>query len=208
MGEAGLVERVAHRADPAVHHVGGGDDVAAGSRLHHRLAAQDRHGLVVLDIAGADDAVMAVRGERVERHVAQHAEAGQRLLQRRDRPTDEVVGVERLAAFRILKRGRHHRENRDRRDAELGRLAGGIDQRRDRQAEDAGHRGDRRLMALVMDKNRPDQIAGGQHILGDQLARPGVAAVAPQPQARVGGERRQERGHGITRFIGGGERRN
>ncbi len=74
------------------------------SRLHHRLAAQDRHGLVVLDIAGADDAVMAVRGERVERHVAQHAEIGQRLLQRRDRPADEVVGVERLAAFRILKR--------------------------------------------------------------------------------------------------------
>ena len=104
-GEPGFVERLAHRADAPVHHVGGGDDVAAGLGLHHRLAAQDRHGLVILDIAVADHPVMAVRGERVERHVAQHAEIGQRFFQRGDRAADEIAGVERLAAFCILERG-------------------------------------------------------------------------------------------------------
>ena len=63
-------------ADPPVHHVRRGDDVAAGLGLHHRLAAQERHGLVILDIAGADHPVMAVRSERVERHVAQDAKIG------------------------------------------------------------------------------------------------------------------------------------
>ena len=102
---------------------------------------------------------MAVRGERVERHVAQHAEIGQRFLQRGHRAADQIAGVERLAAFFILERGGHRREHRDRRNAERGGLAGGVDQCRDRQAKDAGHRGDRLLTALVMDEDRPDQIA-------------------------------------------------
>ena len=48
--EAGLVERVADRADPAVHHVRRRDDVAAGLGLHQGLAHQDRDGLVVVDM--------------------------------------------------------------------------------------------------------------------------------------------------------------
>ena len=91
---------LAHRTDPPVHHVRGRDDVAAGAGLDDRLPLQDLDGLVILDIAVADDPVMAVRGERVERHIAQHAELGQRLLQRRDRAADEIAGVDRVAAFR------------------------------------------------------------------------------------------------------------
>ena len=195
MGEAGLVERVAHRADPSVHHVGGGNDVAAGFGLEDRLAAQERHGLVVLDIAGSDHPVMAMRGERVERHVAQHAKSGQGLFQSRDRTADQIAGVERLAAFFILERGGHRREHRNRRNAESSGFSGGVDKGRDRQAKDTGHRRDRRLMAFVMDKDRPNQIARCQYTLGDELARPSIAAVAPQPEARVGGERRQKLGH-------------
>ena len=198
MVEPGLVECQAHRADPPVHHVGRGDDVAAGFGLDHRLAAQERHGLVVRDIALADHAVMAVRCKRVERHVAQHAEVRQRLFQRRDRAADEIAGVQGFAALVVLQRRRHRREDRDGRDAERRRLAGGIDQRRDRQPEDTGHRGNRRLPSLVMDKDRPDQVASGQHMLGDELARPGVAPVASEPQARIRGERRQKFGHGTA----------
>ena len=205
MGEAGFVERGAHRTDPPVHHVGRGDDVAAGLGLHHRLPLQDRHGLVIVDIAVADHAVMAVRGERVERHVAQHADLGHRVLQRGDRAADEIVGVHRLAALFVLQRRRHRREHRDRRDAERGRLASGVDQGRDRQAKNAGHRGDRLLAAVVVDKDRPDQIARGQHVLGDELARPRVAPVAAQPEARIGGERRQKLGHGKTPGKSGSE---
>ena len=166
--------------------------------LDHRLLLQDLDSFVILDIAVANDPVMTVRGERVERHVAKDAELGQCLFQRRDGAADEIAGIDRVAAFRILEGGRHRREDGDRRNAELGRLSGSIDERRDRQAEDVGHRRDRRPVALVMDKDRPDQVAGGQHRLGDQLARPGIAAVAPQTRLRIRGERRQERGHGIT----------
>jgi hypothetical protein len=57
-------------------------------------------------------------------------------------------------------------------------------------------------MAFIMDKDRPDQIACGQYAFGDELARPRIAAVAPQTRLRVRGERRQECGHG---FISGDE---
>ena len=157
---------------------------------------QDCDGLVVGDIAVADHAVMAVRGERVERHVAQDADFGHRLLQRGDGAADEIAGVERLAAFGVLQRRRHRRKHRDRRDAECRGLARGVDQGRDRQPKRARHRRDRLLAPLVMHKDRPDQIARGQHVLGDEPARPRVAPVAAQPEARIGGERRQKLGHG------------
>ena len=102
MREAGLVEGVPDGTHPPVHHIGGGDDVAAGARLNHRLLPKDLDGLVVLDIAVANDPVMPVRGERVERHIAQHAQLGQRLLQGRNRAADQIAGVERVAALRIL----------------------------------------------------------------------------------------------------------
>ena len=47
--EAGLVERLADRADPPVHHVGRRDHVAAGLGLDQRLPGQHREGLVVDD---------------------------------------------------------------------------------------------------------------------------------------------------------------
>ena len=203
----GFVERMAHRADPAVHHVGRRDDVAARSGLDDRLVLQDLDCFVILDIAVADDPVMPVRGERVERHIAQHAEFRQGLFHSRDRAANEIAWVHRVAAFRIFEGVRHRREYGDRRYAELGRLSGSVDQRRDRQAEDVRHRRDRRPVALVMDKDRPDQVARGQHGLGDELARPGIAAVAPQTRLRIRGERRQERGHGITPEIESGEGR-
>src|ERR1700730_4237193 len=53
-------------------------------------------------------------------------------------------------------------------------------------------------MPLVMDKDRPDQVARRQHRLGDELARPRIATVAPQARLRIGGERREERSHWIT----------
>jgi hypothetical protein len=53
-------------------------------------------------------------------------------------------------------------------------------------------------MPFIVDKHRPNQVAGGQHAFGDELARPRIAAVAPQARLWIGGERRQKRSHGIT----------
>src|SRR5665213_3261333 len=56
----------------------------------------------------------------------------------------------------------------------------------------ARHRIDRRALTLVMDKNRPDQIAGRQRVLGNELTRPRLAAVAPEARSRIGRQRRQK----------------
>ena len=78
--ESGVIERRADRADAAVHHVGRRDDVAAGFRLHQRLLDQHRDGLVVEDHAVAHQAVMAVAGVGIERHVAEDADLRHFLL--------------------------------------------------------------------------------------------------------------------------------
>ncbi len=91
----------ADRADPAVHHVGGRDDVAAGLGLHQRLLHQHGDGLVVEDRAVAHQAVVAVAGVGIERHVAQHADLRHRFLDGADRLADQIVGIERLAAVLV-----------------------------------------------------------------------------------------------------------
>ena len=76
--EAFGVERLADRADPPVHHVGGRDHVGPGARLVERLAHQRRDRLVVEDANLAlvlmHQAVMAVAGIGVERDVGDEAE--------------------------------------------------------------------------------------------------------------------------------------
>ena len=59
---------------------------------------QHGDGLVVEDGAVAHQAVVAVAGVGIERHVAQHADLRHRLLDGADRLADQIVGVERLAA--------------------------------------------------------------------------------------------------------------
>ena len=77
---AGSVERPADGADAAVHHVGRRDDVGAGIGLHDGGARDLRHRLVVDDLAVAQDAVMAVAGEGIERHVGDDADIRHGLL--------------------------------------------------------------------------------------------------------------------------------
>jgi hypothetical protein len=63
-------------ADPSVHHVAGRHDVHAGLRLGQRLLDQHFHGFVVQDVAGVvQQAVLAVAGEGVQRHIGHHAQA-------------------------------------------------------------------------------------------------------------------------------------
>ena len=67
--------------------------------LHQRLLRQHRDRLVVEDVAAVvEQAVLAVAGERVERHVGQHAQLGEALLQLAHGARHQAVGVERLAA--------------------------------------------------------------------------------------------------------------
>jgi hypothetical protein len=60
----------------------------------------DQHSdrLVVEDDPVAQEPVMAVAGEGVERHVAEDTDVRDFLLDRADGAADEVVGIKRLAA--------------------------------------------------------------------------------------------------------------
>ena len=78
--------RAARTGRAAVHHVGGGEDVAAGLGLHKRLTAQDRDRLVVEHVAVADQPVLAVAGVGVERDVAQMPRSGGGVLHLLHRP--------------------------------------------------------------------------------------------------------------------------
>ena len=82
-----LLQRLTDRGDAPVHHVAGRDDVDAGLGLHQRLLHQHRHGFVVHDVAGfarvrVQQPVLAVAGERVQRHVGHHTEFREAVLQR------------------------------------------------------------------------------------------------------------------------------
>src|SRR6516162_7885130 len=52
------------------------------------------------------------------------------------------------------------------------RWAGTVDECRNRQSKDPGHRRDRFLAAFLVHKDWPDQVPRGQHAFGDELARP------------------------------------
>ena len=102
---------------------------------------QHRHGLVVEDDAVAQQAVMAVAGVGIERHVAEHADLRHLLLDGADGAADQVVGVERLAAGLVAQFRVGVGEQRDAGDGELGRALGLAHRLVDRQPLDAGHRG-------------------------------------------------------------------
>ena len=70
------------RPDAAVHHVAGGHNVHARLRLCECLLHQHLHGGVVEDVVvffrvGVQQAILAVAGEGVQRHVGHHAQFGE-----------------------------------------------------------------------------------------------------------------------------------
>ena len=183
---AGRVEGIAQPGDAAVHHVRGCYHIDAGLRFAQRLAAEHFDGLVVQDPLAGKKPVMAMGRIGIERDVADDAEAGQGLLHGPDGAVAEIVRPAGFGAVLALQRRRHHREDRDRRHAELGRLARGIDQRLDGEALDTGHAGQRLARrATFLNEDRPDEVRRVQAVLGHQTADPVMAAIAPEAQARI-----------------------
>ena len=75
------------------------------SACDQRLPHQHGDGLVVEDDAVAQQAVMAVAGVGIERHVAEDADLRHFLLDRADGAADQIVRVERLAAVLVAQAG-------------------------------------------------------------------------------------------------------
>ena len=195
-GVALLVELVADRADPAVHHVAGRDHVGAGLGVGDRGLGEQLDRDVVVDLAVADEAAVAVRGVLAEADVGDHGQVRVGLLQRPDGHLDDALVVVGARARLVLVGG--DAEEQDRADAgggDLGRLG---DQLGDREALDAGHRVDVLADALAGDdEQRLDQVRGRQVGLADQVAQ---RLGAPQAAQACGGER-----HSTAEFRGGRE---
>ncbi len=184
-GVALLVELVADRADPAVHHVARRDRVGAGLGVGDRRFRQQLDRQVVVDLAVADEAAVAVRGVLAEADVGDHGQVGVGLLQRPDRHLHDALVVVGAGAGLVLA-GRDAEEE-DRADSGGGDVGGLGDQLGDREALDAGHRLDLLADALAGDdEGGLDQVRRGQLGLADEAAQGLVAAQAAQAG---GGER-------------------
>jgi len=159
---------------------------APASVWDDRLLDQGLERLVVLDIAIAHNAVMAVAVERVERHVGEHADVGHCLLHCGGGPADEIAGIVGLASVRRLRPGIGLGEDGDGRNAEIARLLGSLDEQIDCQSIDTRHGLYWRALVLaLLHEHRPNQVVDRELVLGDQTARPVLAAVAAQPRGRV-----------------------
>jgi hypothetical protein len=180
-----------NRSDPAVHHVARRHDVHAGLGLHQRLATQHVHRLVVEDVAGVvEQAVLAVAGEGIERHVGEQRQLGEALLQLAHRGGHQALGVERLAAVGRLAGAVDHREQRHHRHAQLQALLGHREQAIDAAALHAGHAGHVLHLTLARQhEDGVDQVFGGQARLAHERADGGVAAQPARAARRVRGQR-------------------
>ena len=214
---ARLVERGADGGDTAVHHVGRRDDIAAGVCLAHGLAAERLNCLVIHDLAIAQDAVMAVVGERVERDIADDAEVRAGILDRAHGPADEVVRVAGQGAVIVLQRRVNRRKDGNGRNAKAHRFPRLLGQPVDAVTRDAGHgrHGLGPVFALD-DEQRPDQVVDRQPVLGQHAARERLHPVAAHACGRVltsAHLRSKSQGRGIARPHSGhiasiGTRRN
>ena len=156
----------------------------------------------------SQQAVMAVAGIGIERHVGEDADIGHGLLDGAAGPADQVFGVERLAADCVPQARIGVGKQRHRRDAQLRGALGLADDLVDAEALDARHRGDgiARVVA-VDDEERPDEVVDGQHVLAHEAAGPVGLAVAAGPvgqvQARTRGARRRRRPAGRATRVAG-----
>ena len=174
-------QRLADRADTAVHHVAGGDDVGAGACVRERLLHERLDGLVVDDVAAVvDQPVLAVRGVGIERDVGDHAQLRETLLERTHGALHQAFVIPGGDAIERLGLRRGHREQGECGDAQLAGLFGDLQQFVDRQAFDAGHRAHRRAAGQFMDEDRVDEIVRGQHVFAHEAARELAAAHAAE----------------------------
>ena len=185
------VERAANGADAPIHHVGGGDDVAARARLVQRLADENLDGFVVDDLVADHQAVLPVAGVGVERNVGHHPDFGDFGDDGAHGTADEIVLVQGLAAGLVAKARVSVGKQGKRGNAQIARLHGGAHRLVNGQALNARHGADRLALALSLDdEDRPDQIVGRDHVFAHEAAGPLGAAQAPgamgEVQARCG----------------------
>jgi len=129
-----VLQRLADRADAAVHHVAGREDVGAGRGMGQRLPHQRLDGGVIEDVAvRIDQPVLAVGGVGVQGLVGHHSQLGEARFQRADRTRHDPVLVPGDAAVGGLGRRVRHAEQVQHRHPQFQRLLAHPQQLVDRQ---------------------------------------------------------------------------
>ena len=126
-----------------------------------------------------DQAVLAVAGVGIERHIGDHAEIRKARLERLHNPRHQAIGIEGLGGIEGFLAILDHREERQRRHAKRHRLLGDAQQIVEGDATDAGHRrhGLDDLLALEHE-HRIDQVVRRQAMLAHQTAGKIIATHA------------------------------
>ena len=117
---AGDIECLADRLHASVHHVGRGHEIGAGLGGEERHLHERFNGTVIVHVGagGVQDAVVSMRGVRVEGDIGENHRAGRLGLHFADGPEGEVRGVECFGAFGGLAARVDFREERYAMDTE------------------------------------------------------------------------------------------
>jgi len=167
--------------DPAVHHVGRGDEVGPRFTQNSRLFTKKANGGVVIDVATffIEDAVVAVGGVGIESHIGKDREIGEFFFEGAKSAGNEAFGIQ--AGFAVLgAEGRFDAgEDGDTADAALGESGRMAKEGGNGVTKMAGEAGDRGGCAgAVLDEKRGDEMGSGDGGLGKQSPDAGGAAKA------------------------------
>ena len=206
-GVAGGIESFADGFDASVHHVGRGDEIGAG------LGGEDRHlherfdGAIVVHVrsGGVQDAVMSVRGVRIEGDVREDHRPRRLRLHLADRAVSEIRRVEGFGAFGGLAGRVDLREEGHAVDAqgeEFGALGAELGER---YAADARQGADGLGDVAFGDEERLDQVAGFDDRLAEHGADTSRSAEAAEAYGLVEGGRHRRVEIAVRTGKGNGE---
>ena len=126
-------------------------------------AAQDRDRLIVVHASvGGEHAIVAVAREGIQGDVGYDHQFGQLLLNSPHGPVEQIVILEAMRAPRVLQSGLDRRKNCDRENPSGKNFFTFVNKRVDGMPENAGHGGNFRALAFVVNEQRINQIAGKQ----------------------------------------------
>ncbi|RMQ92809.1 hypothetical protein ALP97_05210 [Pseudomonas salomonii] len=197
---AGQFQGFANRLDAAVHHVRRRHHLGACRRMGQGLLDQRIDSDVVLNITVfVENAILAVGGERVQRHVGDHTQFREPLTQGTGGALGDAFRVPGFGGVEGLEFRRCHREQCQRRNPQFNPTSRLFKQQINGQALHTRHRrhGFPTIFA-VQHKHRQDQIIRRQYVFTYKAARKIITAIASQTG---GGEQAIGRGKAHDRLL-------
>jgi hypothetical protein len=146
--------------------------------LHQHFHGRVVHDVAVFGRAGVGQAILAVGGEGVQRHVGHHAQIREFFFQPAPRGAPSHRGSA-LRGHRRFERLVNHREQGHHRNAQLDAVFGHRQQQSRLRRSTPGMEADGfALLLAINNKNRVNQVVRRECVFAHQVAGKGVAAQA------------------------------